>query len=118
MGKFHVFGEYSRGQSWRLIISIAPAFAALLIAVSRTCDYHHHWQDVTVGSTFGVVISFLCYRLYYPSFSSKVSHRSYVELLARNLNETTKAKDAAKSMATLQQETDAFLPEEKETKWI
>lgn len=118
MGKLHVFGERGRSQAWPLCISIAPIFVAILIAVSRTCDYHHHWQDVTVGSIFGIVISYLCYRLYYPPLSSNVSHRSFAELSIRNLTETTKEKEAAKSSATLQTETDAFLPEEKETKWI
>lgn len=118
MGKLHVFGERGRGQAWPLCISITPIFAAIFIAVSRTCDYHHHWQDICVGSICGILISYLCYRLYYPSFSSNVSHRSYVELSVRNLNETAKEKEAAKLLTAQQPETDAFSPEEKETKWI
>lgn len=117
MGKLHVWGE-RRSQAWPICISVTPIMVALFVAVSRTCDYHHHWQDVTVGSLFGIVISYVCYRIYYPPLSSNVAHRSYLELTSRNLNETTKEKEAAKSSTALQPETDAFLPEEKETKWI
>lgn len=75
--KLHVFNERGRGQSWRLCISLAPMFVALEIAVSRTCDYHHHWQDVLVGSIIGICVSYLCYRQYFPSIFSKNCHRAY-----------------------------------------
>lgn len=112
MGKLHVFSERGRGQSWRLIISITPLFLAMLVAVSRTCDYHHHWQDVTVGSLIGIAIAYVCYRQYYPALDSKMSHRSYADLKIRDLNEFTNP------VSSLPTETKAFLAEEKDTKWI
>ncbi|XP_064630649.1 phospholipid phosphatase 5-like [Lineus longissimus] len=66
-GKLKAFTNHGRGQSLRLVAVIAPVFTATLIAVSRTADYHHHWQDVTVGSILGITLAFLSYRHYYPA---------------------------------------------------
>lgn len=112
MGKLHVFSERGRGQSWRLMLSITPLFLAMLVAVSRTCDYHHHWQDVTVGSLIGIALAYICYRQYYPALDSPVSHHSYADLKVNDLSEFTNP------MTALPGETRAFLPEEKDTKWI
>lgn len=60
---------------------------AALVAVSRTCDYHHHWEDVTIGSVIGLVVSYCIYRQYYPSIFSQNCHRAY----PRGLHATIKA---------------------------
>ncbi|XP_013119586.2 uncharacterized protein LOC106096397 isoform X1 [Stomoxys calcitrans] len=75
--KLHAFNYRGRGQSWRLCLSIAPLVLAALIAVSRTCDYHHHWEDVTIGSFIGLFVSYYVYRQYYPSIFSTNCHRPY-----------------------------------------
>ncbi|XP_067012702.2 phospholipid phosphatase 5 [Anabrus simplex] len=80
-GKLHVFSSQGRGQSWRLCLFLLPLVVALGVALSRTCDYHHHWQDVLCGSLLGLAISYLCYRQYFPSLSSPHSHRSYASML-------------------------------------
>lgn len=48
-----------------------------LAAISRTMDYHHWKEDVGVGSIIGLLISFMCYRQYFPSISSKKSNLCY-----------------------------------------
>lgn len=60
-----------------MCVSLTPLVAAALIAVSRTCDYHHHWQDVAFGSLIGLFVSYYIYRQYYPSIFSRHCHRAY-----------------------------------------
>lgn len=69
--------ERGRGRSVRVIAAGLPLFAATMVAISRTCDYHHHWQDVSVGSLIGIALSYLCYRQYYPAFADRNCHLPY-----------------------------------------
>lgn len=50
-----------------LVLLVAPLFVATMVAVSRTCDYHHHWQDVLVGSVLGMACACLSYFLHFPA---------------------------------------------------
>jgi len=74
-GKLHLFD--TRGHAHKAWIAITPLIGAALVAVSRTMDYRHHWQDVTVGSILGLVMTYFSYRQYYPSLASPYSHRPY-----------------------------------------
>ena len=42
-GKLQCFNAKGR-ESWRLVVAFLPLLLATAIAVSRTADYHHHWQ--------------------------------------------------------------------------
>lgn len=106
MGKLHIFSESGRGKSWRLIISLTPLIAALMVALSRTCDYHHHWQDVVIGSLIGLCLSYLCYRQYYPNLGLNNSHRPYVSI-QRNLEKSAQSKEGDLKQIV-----------ESESKWI
>ncbi|KAM7361829.1 uncharacterized protein ACRADG_012707 isoform 2-T3 [Cochliomyia hominivorax] len=75
--KLHAFNHRGRGESWRFCVSVTPLVLAALIAVSRTCDYHHHWEDVVIGSLIGLFVSYYIYRQYYPSIFSPTCHRAY-----------------------------------------
>lgn len=75
--KLHTFNHRGRGETWRLCVSVAPLVVAALVAVSRTCDYHHHWEDVACGSVIGLFVSYYIYRQYYPSIFSAHCHRPY-----------------------------------------
>ncbi|KAH8311392.1 hypothetical protein KR044_006068 [Drosophila immigrans] len=68
--KLHAFDARGRGQTWRMCVAVLPLIVAALVAVSRTCDYHHHWQDVTVGALIGLFCGYFSYRQYYPSIFS------------------------------------------------
>lgn len=76
-GKLHCFNQIGRGFLWRLIVAFIPVFLALIVALSRTCDYHHHWQDVTVGSLLGLTVAYCCYRQAYPALNRCTSHLPY-----------------------------------------
>ncbi|XP_022337146.2 phospholipid phosphatase 5-like [Crassostrea virginica] len=79
-GKLHIFNRNGHGNSLKICLFVALLVWATLIAVSRTADFHHHWQDVTVGSALGMTLAYFCYRQYYPALSRSVSHLPYVSL--------------------------------------
>ncbi|XP_055375302.1 phospholipid phosphatase 5 [Condylostylus longicornis] len=75
--KWNIFNEKGRGNTLGLVTSIVPLIVAGLVAISRTCDYHHHWEDVVIGSFIGMGITYICYRQYYPSLTNTHSGKPY-----------------------------------------
>ncbi|KAK9885213.1 hypothetical protein WA026_010717 [Henosepilachna vigintioctopunctata] len=73
-------------QGIKITACIAPIVFATCIAISRTCDYHHHYQDVIVGSLMGASIAYGVFKIHFESstmlddtrnkkdFSSSTSH--------------------------------------------
>jgi hypothetical protein len=49
----------------------------MLVAISRTVDYRHHWQDVTVGAIIGTGFAFFAYRQYYPALWTDTCEEPY-----------------------------------------
>ncbi|KAG8722401.1 hypothetical protein FRC08_002882 [Ceratobasidium sp. 394] len=80
-GKMHLFDE--RGHTGKAWIALTPLTGALLVAISRTMDYRHHWHDVLIGSLVGLALSYFSYRQYYPSLASPFSHRPYSPRIPR-----------------------------------
>lgn len=121
--KLNAFNRRGRGESWRLFISIAPLFVAALVAVSRTCDYHHHWQDVLIGSIIGLSVSHIVYRQYYPSIFSMNCHQPYprklyqaTELTAKtNFTSGHKARFRSYKQLTREEAGDSNMYDNEET---
>ncbi|EIN07433.1 PAP2-domain-containing protein [Punctularia strigosozonata HHB-11173 SS5] len=80
-GKLHLFDR--RGHAGKAWLSLTPLSGATLVAISRTMDYRHHWQDVLVGSALGLAMAYFSYRQYYPSLTSALSHRPYSPRIRR-----------------------------------
>ncbi|KAJ3724469.1 PAP2-domain-containing protein [Lentinula raphanica] len=81
-GKLHLFDH--KGYLGKVWLFLAPLSGAALVAISRTMDYRHHWQDVLVGSILGIVMAYFSYRQYYPSLSSELCHQPYSPRIARD----------------------------------
>jgi len=63
-------------KSFKLIFIIPWLMASVYIGITRIQDYRHHIEDVLVGLILGWVVSFICYKLYYPNLNSRKSHVS------------------------------------------
>ncbi|KAI9499371.1 phosphatidic acid phosphatase type 2/haloperoxidase [Zychaea mexicana] len=74
-GKMQMFDE--RGHTYKGFIFAFPFIGALLVAISRTQDYRHHWQDVFIGSLLGSACAWFAYRQYYPSLAHSTPHHPF-----------------------------------------
>jgi len=74
-GKLHLFDE--RGHTPKAWLALTPLSGAALVAISRTMDYRHHWQDVLIGSALGLTTAYFSYRQYYPSLTSASAEQPF-----------------------------------------
>ncbi|KAH0834171.1 phosphatidic acid phosphatase type 2/haloperoxidase [Lanmaoa asiatica] len=71
-GKLRLFD--TRGYASKVWLLLVPIGVASWVALSRTMDYRHHWEDVLSGSALGLGVAYFSYRQYYPHLASKTAH--------------------------------------------
>ncbi|WVR08506.1 hypothetical protein IAU60_005561 [Kwoniella sp. DSM 27419] len=71
-GKMHLWD--GRGHRTRAWFALSPLLGGTMVAISRTEDNRHHWQDVLVGSLLGLFIAWVSYRTYYPRLTHRECH--------------------------------------------
>jgi len=86
-GKMHLYDK--RGHRTRAWFALSPLLGAAMVAISRTEDNRHHWQDVLVGSTLGLVVAMIAYRTYYPPLSHPQCHLPLAPLAPAETDEET-----------------------------
>lgn len=91
--KMHLFTPSGKGSTWKVLLFVLPLLVATSIAISRTCDYHHHWQDVACGSILGFSICWLCYHNYYPPLYVEKCHIPWTTLNRKRWSEHLTIKD-------------------------
>lgn len=74
-GKLQCFSAPPPKSLFNFVVALCPSLMALFIALSRYCDYWHHYQDVVFGSLIGAIIATISYFYYYPSLWHTLSHR-------------------------------------------
>ncbi|XP_063390765.1 phospholipid phosphatase 5-like [Cydia fagiglandana] len=77
-GRLLVLARRRGGGGARLVLCAAPLALAACVALSRSCDYHHHWEDILVGSVLGFTTALVCYRQYYNPLSSDLAGVPYI----------------------------------------
>ncbi|WRT70585.1 uncharacterized protein IL334_007583 [Kwoniella shivajii] len=86
-GKMHLSDV--RGHRTRAWFALSPLLGGTMVAISRTEDNRHHWQDVLVGSLLGLSIAWVSYRTYYPRMSHKQCHLPLAPRCDPDPSETT-----------------------------
>lgn len=75
-GQLAVTRPYSG--AWRWAVAAVPTVGALLIALSRTEDYRHHFIDITVGLILGILIAVWLYLRLFPLINHEKSYEPRV----------------------------------------
>jgi len=83
-GKFRIF-RTNHGNVWKILCSVCPIFICGFIAISRTRDYHHNYDDILAGAFLGTVMAFVGYFTQYHGLASEKCHepknRYYIHAL-------------------------------------
>ncbi|XP_047039517.1 phospholipid phosphatase 5 [Helicoverpa zea] len=104
-----------RGSGLRVVTCLLPLMVAGCVALSRSCDYHHHWQDILVGSILGFTVAIFCYRQYYNPLSSDLAGIPYIVSCVNSAKYVNGKPD---SPSKDPKEESPLLNGKKDDKWI
>ena len=84
-GKLHLFSGTS-GTALAFVVSVLPSFFGSIVAVSRTRDYYHHFEDILAGMLLGALTAIIAYFNMFPALTSELSHLSKNAILIDRQN--------------------------------
>ncbi|KAK1922989.1 phospholipid metabolism-related protein [Papiliotrema laurentii] len=96
-GKMHLWDV--KGHRTRAWFALSPLLGGIMVAISRTEDNRHHWQDVLVGSLLGLFIAWVSYRTYYPKLSHRQCHLPLAPKFAEADDEETARGDRVRLLS-------------------
>ncbi|XP_022819253.1 phospholipid phosphatase 5 isoform X1 [Spodoptera litura] len=105
-----------RGSAVRVMSCLLPLMVATCIALSRSCDYHHHWEDILVGSVLGFSVAIFCYRQYYNPLSSDLAGVPYIVSCVNSAKYFNGKPDSP--VKEIKEEATPLLGTKKDDKWI
>lgn len=83
-GQTNVFSPRAKMSAYantlKAFISLLPILLSIYIGISRVQDYRHRSLDIAIGAVIGVIIAWICYRLYFPRLSDPESYIPYCML--------------------------------------
>jgi diacylglycerol diphosphate phosphatase/phosphatidate phosphatase len=71
---------------YKALASLIPLAAATYVAISRTQDYRHNFDDVLAGSLIGIFAGALAYRMHFPPLSDSSAALAYRRTTAAPVN--------------------------------
>eukprot|EP01114_Cavostelium_apophysatum_P010281 TRINITY_DN2382_c0_g1_i1.p1 TRINITY_DN2382_c0_g1~~TRINITY_DN2382_c0_g1_i1.p1 ORF type:complete len:282 (-),score=22.70 TRINITY_DN2382_c0_g1_i1:516-1361(-) len=75
LGKLRVFNNHTSGVVPKAVLACLPLALACFVAVSRTMDYHHNFDDIIAGSLIGIASAYFAYALFYHPLGHVLSHQ-------------------------------------------
>jgi len=74
-GKTKIFREHQPLIFLKGTLSLVPLMLASFVAVSRTMDYHHNFDDIVAGSLIGIGSAAFSYFLFFHPLSHRLCNR-------------------------------------------
>lgn len=99
--------KFRGGKIAKMLVIMLPLYISGFISITRVADNRHHWDDVIAGIMLAIVISFICYRTYYPCpFSSPESYIPKIRLSDREYKDLMRDKSLYSTGYTLSSDPD------------